>query len=83
MFSRAASGGSDLKANVWQTAPLSGEAQLTVVAQGVKGGTQAAITLVPEEPFAHEKLCPVLGMVTAPSASRWRSVPTSARSCAR
>ncbi len=42
------SGGSDLKANVWQTAPLSGEAQLTVVAQGAKGGTQAAIALVPE-----------------------------------
>jgi acetaldehyde dehydrogenase/alcohol dehydrogenase len=26
--------------------------------------------VVPEEPFAHEKLCPVLGLVTAPSAGR-------------
>ena len=26
--------------------------------------------VVPEEAFAHEKLCPVLGMVTAPSAAR-------------
>ena len=45
-------------------------------AAGVKVPTSTRILVapfplvVPEEPLAHEKLCPVLGLVTAPSASR-------------
>jgi acetaldehyde dehydrogenase / alcohol dehydrogenase len=49
--------------------------QIAAEAQvGVPGSTRVLLApfslVVPEEPLAHEKLCPVLGLVTVPNAQR-------------